>query len=112
MTLHELAPYKPGAYVNLRCRTSSANIFYKGPAEFDRKRYTPTGSQVTRAPYTLGGRVIGIENTTFPYLVLECKGEAAVIGLKKGVLRVIGTEIRVKTLHIPIAAIEKISRYA
>lgn len=112
MNLSELARFTPGQAVNVRCRTSAASIFYKGPADLGRSRYTPTGPQVAAIPYLLHGRVVGVEKGEIDYLVLESKGEAAVFGLKRGFLQVLGTEIRTKTLHIPVSAIENVSRYA
>ncbi|QHV99215.1 hypothetical protein [Spirosoma endbachense] len=111
MFLSELARLKPGELVCLYCCTSSANIFYKGPAEADRKRYTPTGPELSSITYQLEGRFIGLETENIDYLVLESQGEAAIIGLKRGRLCVIGTETRLKTQHIPISAIVTVRRH-
>ncbi|GAB3881242.1 hypothetical protein [Spirosoma agri] len=112
MTLSELARFTPGMQVDLRCRTAPTSIYYKGLPDGDRQRYTPSGPEVASIPYTLEGRVVGLETDNIPYLVLESRGEAAILATKRGKLTVIGTEMRLKTLHVPISAIVTAQRHA
>ncbi|WP_420150186.1 hypothetical protein [Spirosoma sp.] len=121
MTHSELCELRPGDRLLVQCRTSPADIFFKkknDPA--GRVPFIPTAGQINPFSYLIEGHFVeleyaeaisGDEEPAIRYVVLGTYGVGADLRTVNGKLKLVGSKLRQKQLHVPAAGIEGIAIY-
>ncbi|UFH52563.1 hypothetical protein [Spirosoma sp. KNUC1025] len=111
MTDSQLCELRPGDSLILSCGTSEAHIFFKKKNDpLGRVPYLPTAGQIIPFTYEIEGRFVELEYTddqtpAIRYVVLSTFGLGADLRSVNGQLKLVGSRLRQKFLHIPRTAI-------